>query len=46
MKILFGGVVTFLLDNFGFIIFIGLVIWVWKGLQDQQRQYTPTYGVN
>jgi len=41
---LFGGVIIFLLDNFGFILLIGLVLWIIKGLQQQQTQ-NINYGV-
>ena len=37
---LFGGVIIFLLDNFGFILLIGLVLWICKGLKSQETQNT------
>ena len=40
----FGVIVIFLLDNFGFIIFAALAIYIWKALISQQQQNIPTYG--
>lgn len=35
-----GSVIVFVLDNFGFIVFIALALWIWKGLKSQETQNT------
>lgn len=35
-----GGVIIFVLDNFGFVVFIALALWIWKGLRSQETQNT------
>lgn len=35
-----GGVIIFVLDNFGFIVFAALALWIWKGLKSQETQNT------
>ena len=33
-----GGVIVFVLDNFGFVVFVALALWIWKGLKAQETQ--------
>jgi len=40
----FGGIVIFILDNFGFVVFVAIALYIWKALLSQQQQNTPTYG--
>ena len=40
----FGGIVIFILDNFGFVVFAAIAIYIWKALLSQQQQNTPIYG--
>jgi len=35
----FGSVIVFVLDNFGFVLFVALAFWTWKSLE---KQYTVT----
>jgi hypothetical protein len=44
----FGSVIIFVLDNFGFWLFIALVVWIWKGLISQETQNSNynNYGGN
>lgn len=40
----FGTIVIFILDNFGFVVFAAIAIYIWKALQHQQTQNTYQYG--
>jgi len=40
----FGVIVIFILDNFGFVVFVAIAIYIWKALLSQQTQNIPTYG--
>ena len=40
----FGLIVIFILDNFGFVVFAAIAIYIWKALQTQQTQNIPYYG--
>lgn len=40
----FGFVVIFILDNFGFVVFVAIALYIWKGLLAQQQQNIPYYG--
>lgn len=35
-----GSIIIFVLDNFGFVVFIALALWIWKGLKSQETQNT------
>jgi hypothetical protein len=35
-----GSLIVFVLDNFGFIVFAALALWIWKGLKSQETQNT------
>ena len=41
---IFGGLIIFILDNFGFVVFIAIALYIWKALQRQQQQNIPYYG--
>lgn len=41
----FGFIIIFVLNNFNFIIFIALGLYIWKGLIGQQEQNNYGYGV-
>ena len=40
----FGGIVIFILNNFGFVVFVAIAIYIWKALLSQQQQNIPSYG--
>ena len=41
----FGTIVVFILNNFNFVVFIAIALYIFKGLREQQTQETYTYGV-
>ena len=40
----FGAIVIFILDNFGFVVFAAIALYIWKALANQQQQNINTYG--
>ena len=40
----FGGIIIFILNNFNFVVFVAIALYIWKGLIAQQEQNQPTYG--
>jgi hypothetical protein len=40
----FGLLIIFILDNFNFVVFVGIALYIWKALASQQQQNIPYYG--
>jgi len=38
-----GNVIIFILDNFGFVVFVALALFIWKGLKSQETQNIQYY---